>query len=384
MLKVANLIEEGRWGGPQKRIVLVASGLKEHSIDTTVLLPIAGSAGFCLKLDDTEVNWKALSLRRLGRSWLDLLGFALTLPGDIYRIWRQLMSGDYDLLHVSGGAWQFKGPIAAKLAGIPVIWHLNDTQMPRLVIVFFRLTGHIANAFIISANRVGQYYLDGTSLEQIPTYLVPPPVVTHDLSYELVVADDYVKKLASPRIVAVGNINRIKGLEILLAAASILKGRLENFSISIVGSVPSTQHRYFSMLEEEVRRLGLTSYVNFVGERSHVESVLKCADIFVCSSYSESGPMSVWEAMSMSCAIVSTDVGDVAHYVEDGYSGFVVPVGDPQAMAEAIIKLANNPELRQLFGKRAREVACKELDVNIIAAKTAAAYRSVIEKARST
>lgn len=380
VLRVANLIEEGRWGGPQKRISLVAAELKRLSVDTTVLLPIAESDHFRQVLDEAGVKWKALSLRRLGRGWHVLLGFAVSLPGDIFRLWRELKTGDYDLLHVSGGAWQFKGPIAGRLAGIPVIWHLNDTQMPAPLVVLFRCTGYIADAFIVSAKRVRAYYLDGTSLGRMPSYVVPPPVVTRDLSRELVVADEAVQALASPRIVTVANINPIKGLETLIEAASILKSRMEFFSISIVGPVPSTQARYFSMLNDMVEQRGLRAHVHFVGKRSHVEGVLKSADIYVCSSYAESGPMAVWEAMSMSCAIVSTDVGDVSKYLSNGENGFVIPVRNPEAMADAICKLAKDEALRIEFGKKAREVACQRLDIGVIAEKTANAYRLVAEK----
>lgn len=380
VLRVANLIEEGRWGGPQKRISLVAAELKRFSVDTTVLLPVAESDHFRQVLDEAGVKWKALSLRRLGRGWRALLGFAVSLPGDIFRLWRELKTGNYDLLHVSGGAWQFKGPIAGRLAGIPVIWHLNDTQMPAALVVLLRCAGQIADAFIVAAKRVRTYYLDGTSLARMPIYSVPAPVVTRDLSRELVVADEAVQALASPRIVTVSNINPIKGLETLIEAASILKSRMEFFSISIVGPVPSTQTRYFSMLNDMVEQRGLRAHVHFVGKRSHVEGTLKSAEIYVCSSYAEASPMAVWEAMSMSCAIVSTDVGDVSEYLSNGESGFVIPVRNPEAMADAICRLAKDEALRIEFGKKARDVACQCLDIGVIAEKTANAYRLVAKK----
>src|SRR3989339_2017157 len=69
ILKAANLIEEGRWGGPQKRITLVATALNDHAIETTVLLPWRDSERFRQALDSAGVAWKALPLHRLGRDW---------------------------------------------------------------------------------------------------------------------------------------------------------------------------------------------------------------------------------------------------------------------------------------------------------------------------
>ena len=83
----------------------------------------------------------------------------------------------------------------------------------------------------------------------------------------------------------------------------------------------------------------------------------------------------------MGCAIVSTDGGDVSEYIKSGENGFVVPVGDAQAMADAITRLAADAVLCKEFGLRAREVACRELDISVIAEKTACAYRAIIAAA---
>lgn len=380
VLKVANLIEEGRWGGPQKRICLVAAELNALGLKTTVLLPFAESNHFRQVLGEVGVEWKTLALRRLGRGWRVILGFTISFPAEIFRLRRELKTGNYDLLHVSGGAWQFKGPIAGKLAGIPVIWHLNDTQSAGPIMAAFRYLGHFSEAFVVAANRVRTHYLDGTSLVRIPHYLIPAPVVTDDLSRELVIADEFSLTHSSPRIVSVANINPVKGIETLIKAAAILRSRLDCFSVLIVGPVLSTQTRYFSMLNDLVDELDLRDKVYFVGKRINVASILASTDVYVCSSNTEASPMAVWEAMSMSCAIVSTDVGDVAEYISDGESGFVIPVGNSEAMADRILRLVEDETLRVDFGRRAREVACRDLDIKVIAEETARVYRQVAEK----
>jgi len=377
ILKAANLIEEGRWGGPQKRITLVATALNDHAIETTVLLPWRDSERFRQALDSAGVAWKALPLHRLGRDWYTLLSYGLTFVLDIYHLWRELRTGGYDLIHVSGGAWQIKGPIAGRLAGVPVIWHLNDTQMPRALVTQFKYLGRLADGFFIAANRVKKYYIDGTALEKVPAYSIPAPVVTRDYSYQAANVDNSICSKNFPRIVTVSNISPIKGLQTLIEASALLKGRLENFSVSIVGVLHSNQKKYFSELTELCKKYGLDNNILFEGERQHVQGVLKCADIYVCCSVAEASPMAVWEAMSMGCAIVSTDVGDVAEYIQNGVNGFVVPVGDAQAMADTILKLAGDEALRLDFGKKAREVACRELDLSVIAERTAKGYRAV-------
>lgn len=377
-LRIANIIEEGRWGGPQKRITLVSHALRQHAVETVVLFPERESERFRQELDKVTVAWKALPLHRLGRGWKTLAIYALTFITDVLAIWLELRRGHYDAVHVSGGAWQFKGAIAGRLAGTLVIWHLNDTQMPRLVEVLFKTIGKLADAFFVSANRVRHYYIAGTMLENIPVYLVPPPVVTVQYSSAVAAQDAQIAALAAPRIVTVANINPVKGLQTLIDAAALLKERLDEFSVVIVGPVFSTQRVYHEELLKQIKDACLEMKVHFVGAREDVPSVMNCADVYVCASFAESGPMTVWEAMSMGCAIVSTDVGDVAEYIKSGENGFIVPVGDAQAMADAIAELAADPELRRQFGLRARDVACQELDISVIAEKTASAYGVII------
>ena len=87
--------------------------------------------------------------------------------------------------------------------------------------------------------------------------------------------------------------------------------------------------------------------------------------------------MSVWEAMAMERAVVSTDVGDVARYITDGENGFIVRVADAAALAEKVGQLVENEQLRQNFGPRARAAVVPELDVASCAAKHRAAYRQI-------
>jgi len=80
----------------------------------------------------------------------------------------------------------------------------------------------------------------------------------------------------------------------------------------------------------------------------------------------------------MSKPIVSTDVGDVAIYIKDGASGFVVPTSDASALAEKVSILINDQALRVSFGRLARETALNELDVDTCALKHQNFYREIL------
>lgn len=77
----------------------------------------------------------------------------------------------------------------------------------------------------------------------------------------------------------------------------------------------------------------------------------------------------------MAKPIVSTDVGDVARFIKDGENGFIGPIKDAAALADKVEIFIKNKELRKKFGKKARRVAVKYLDINVCAKKYATFYK---------
>ncbi len=105
------------------------------------------------------------------------------------------------------------------------------------------------------------------------------------------------------------------------------------------------------------RDMGVAGMVTFGGFRRDVPALLRGADAYLLCSIYESLPLSIREAMGAALPVISTNVGGIAEAVEDGQSGLLVPPGDSVALAAAMAKLANNPELRGAMGRRGREVS---------------------------
>jgi glycosyltransferase involved in cell wall biosynthesis len=379
-LLVANIIEEGRWGGPQKRIALVANALRKSAVETVVIFPQNGSAQLKKVLSDDGISFEALRLSHRGRTLSAGLNYLLSFVPDVLRIYRCLRERQYDLVHVSGGASHVKGALAARWAGIPIIWHLNDTMMPQGVAwAFSVIAPRLADAFFVAARRCQTVYLNSLRLTSIPCYLVPAPVDTRSGSYLTHSPDARIMNMVGIKILSVANINPTKGLETLISAAAILHKAGHAFTVAIVGPVLPNQTSYFSMLKRQVSQAGLAGRVVFLGGVNDPSSCMEAMDIYVCSSIAEASPMAVWEAMAKSKPVVSTDVGDVAVYVRSGVSGYIVPVRDPTALADAISLLVTNANARLEFGKRARTVVETLLDLSVIAKTTVDGYRQVVD-----
>jgi glycosyltransferase involved in cell wall biosynthesis len=114
----------------------------------------------------------------------------------------------------------------------------------------------------------------------------------------------------------------------------------------IVGGGPET---------ERLKKLaGGDRVVQVLGERLDVPDILGAADVSCLSSTAEGMPMSLLEAMALAKPVVATDVGGVAEAVEAEKTGILVPAGDQEAFAGALLRLATNPTLAQQLGKAGR------------------------------
>lgn len=111
-------------------------------------------------------------------------------------------------------------------------------------------------------------------------------------------------------------------------------------------------------LKAQVKELLLEEKVCFHGFSSNVKEEIRDSAMFVLSSNYEGISNSMIEALAMGVPVISTDcpVGGSAAYIEDGVSGILTPVGDKDAMAEAMIQVANNPEWAEELGKNAVKI----------------------------
>ena len=177
--------------------------------------------------------------------------------------------------------------------------------------------------------------------------------------------------------VVIGSISTLieqKGLTFLLETADILRRRKTNCIFLIAGGGPLQQE-----LESKCKRLGLTETVYFVGwVPNAANNLLPFLDIFCQSSLWEANSIVLLEAMAVGLPIVTTDVGESSHVIEEGRSGRVVGPRDPAGMAEALALLVDQKELRQQMGRSARQDCVGKFTVDKMISRYEAVYESLL------
>lgn len=107
-------------------------------------------------------------------------------------------------------------------------------------------------------------------------------------------------------------------------------------------------------VEAEVERLGLSARVDFLGARGDVTALLAQAHCFALATNWEGFPLTILEAMRAGLPVIATAVGGNAEAVDDGATGFLVPHGDQEALAERLHQLLTDPKLRGRMGAAGR------------------------------
>ena len=142
----------------------------------------------------------------------------------------------------------------------------------------------------------------------------------------------------------------VKNLDMLIDAAKILKEKnIEDFKVSIFGegSLEKT-------LQQKIARYGLTNNVHLHGHHNSFIPIVKSLDVFVLTSLNEGLPISLLEAMSVGTVPVCTKVGGMQEVIEDSKSGFLVESNNATQLAEVLLFLYNNKELRATLGSNAK------------------------------
>ncbi len=354
-IKVLNITEEGRGGGPLKRIRQIAKGLQNENIDTLVLFPKKNADEFAELLTKDNVNFLQIPLHRLTKEKKTLLKYIFGFFFEVFNIKQIIKKQNIDIVHCNG-AWQIKGIIASKLSHSRSIWHMNDTYQSKPIRLLFKMLGHWADGFIYASSKTKEYYQAiNPKIKKLPSKIIQAPV---DVNKFCPGSKKELLKSKNPKLISIGYVNNNKGFETLINAINIIAQSGQEVSLYIVGTIFQSQQSYYQKLEKLIEKHQLNN-ISFLGYRSDVLDLLHSADLYVCSSDFEASPIAVWEALASGIPVVSTDVGDVKKIFNNNECGAVVPTNSPTKLADAVINLLKNPELADKYAKNGRITAEK-------------------------
>lgn len=339
-----------RVGGQERKLVEIVCG-----IDRSRIRPVVA----CLK----EPGDLAPQVEKAG---IPLYSRLIRRRTDAFVILRLLRiirrEGVRVVCTVGSGDKMFWGRLAGWLARVDgIVATLHETRKAdggRVLERPNRWLTPITDAFIAVAERAADYLAEHEGLPRDRIRVihngVDPDVYTGDgraaARAELDLAPD------APVAVHVAMLRPEKGHDVLLDAARSVADELPDARFLLVGDGPER-----AAIEARRAELDLVEHVRLLGQRGDVPALLASADVAVLCSRPlvETFPNSVLEAMASRRPPVCTDVGSIREMIADGDTGLIVPPGDADRLAAALLRLLSDGDAAAEMGERARAVVCE-------------------------
>ena len=314
---------------------------------------VAREEGFevlILPLQRTFHFQQAMAFRRFLRAWqADLVHTHTVLPGMIL------------------------ARIGAKLAGVPIICHvhLDHTFNRHFPIRFLQrlmdnFTAHFCTAIIAVSEDTQRALLNsGNPADKL--CVIPNGVKIAEVAQPPASVDIYSRfgiPMNSKLIGCVARLAPSKGQrDLLLAGVEICQAEAEA-TFLFIGADMATGGQYAEELTALAEELKISEQVYFVGFQPDAPQLVETIDVFVLPSYREAMPMSILEAMAAGKPVVATNVNGISEVVVEGITGYLVPPGQPKALAASVLILLRNPDKACEMGLAGRRRIEEHFDVS--------------------
>jgi len=241
---------------------------------------------------------------------------------------------------------------------------LKANLLSKFINVQFSCTGHGSELLLYPEPYLKELITYAKPFITISNYNKKRLTEKYNLSSDQIVVNycgidtDYFKKPEKGKksdnfsILSVTALKKVKGVTYLIEACRLLKDQHIPFKCNIIGG-GSEYETLFHLIQES----GIEDCTMLLGVKTQSEiwEYLSASDIFVLPSISEGIPVAVMEAMAMELPVIASNITGLPEIIEDGINGYLVPPKNPQALAEKIIDLYNNPKEIIAFGKAARK-----------------------------
>jgi len=297
----------------------------------------------------------------------------------VWRLSRFLRARGAQIVHANSLKADILGAFAARLAGVPIIWHVRD----RIADDYLPLTA--ARAFRLACRFLPSFVIVN-SMATMETLHLPRTrrarVLYNGVVHDGLPLDDFPSSSASngdghgaPVIALVGRISPWKGQDIFLRAAAEVVKEFPDARFQIIGAPLFGEEDF----EREVRALcaslGLDENVEWLGFRRDVPALVARCDLLVhASKTGEPFGQVVVEAMMAAKPVVATRGGGIPEIVLDGETGLLVPMNDAPSMASAILEILRDPQRAREMGSNGQARAHSTFTIERTAAKVEDVY----------
>ncbi|MDQ6652944.1 MAG: glycosyltransferase family 4 protein [Acidobacteriota bacterium] len=177
----------------------------------------------------------------------------------------------------------------------------------------------------------------------------------------------------------VGELTPLKGQDEFVQAAGRIIKHYPNAYFVIAGIGSSRENKYRALLEHQIKKLNLTQRVRLVGWFEDIAQLYCALDVFVSASHTESFGLAIAEAMASNTAVVATETAGAREIIRSGETGLLVPVGDIDKLAEAVLILLREKEKRISIAAAAQRAVSEQFSLKRMIDETERIYTEALK-----
>ncbi|MGD0336690.1 MAG: GT4 family glycosyltransferase PelF [Candidatus Omnitrophota bacterium] len=232
-----------------------------------------------------------------------------------------------------------------------------------------------AKRVIVLSNIIGRHMIDDFGVPAERVRLVPRSV---DLEkFKFTYPDE--KRQSDFNVGIIGRITPLKGHSYFIKAMAHVARAVPGLKIWIIGDAPASRQAYKEQVQVLVKRLGLGNCTQFLGTQRDIPEILSHLDAVVLSTVThEAFGRVIVEAQAAGVPVVATSVGGVVDIIDDGKTGLLVPPAEPQAMAEAVMKIFKDPALARELAECAYKKVKEKYSVELMVKNTLEVYKDAL------
>jgi glycosyltransferase involved in cell wall biosynthesis len=383
-IRVLRVIARLNVGGPALHVTYLARGLADRGYETTLVAGDVGRGEASMAFVADRAGVDVVRLRGLSRE-LSPLRDAVAA----WRLARIIRKVRPDVVHTHTAKAGAVGRMAALLAG------------PRRPVVVHTFHGHVLRGYFGRAGTLVFRAIEMVLARVTDRLVAVSPEVRDELVSLGVARPERFSVIRlgielEPRVAFDGDVveirrrlgigeetfvvgwfgrmTAVKRTDDLSTALAALRERGVDALLLLVGDGDDRDR-----LEQRAHELGLARSCLFLGYQEDVAAWYAICDAIVLTSASEGTPVTIIEALAAGRAVVATAVGGVPDVVDDGETGFLVPAGDTDALAERLELLARDPGRRAEMGRTGRERVLRRYAVERLVDDVDVLYRELLE-----
>lgn len=364
--------------GSENHLLYLLSGLREAGVDVHLIVlqePRRPVPDYIQRLNELSIQATAVPIYH---------HIDPTLPLRLARQFRVLKP---DIVHTHLIHADLHGSLGAWLAKVPSVISTRHNDDPFRGLLPMKLQtralDRIFDEYVAISDFLRQY---ATRVEKLPPekittihYGQPPtnsPPRDGNSSNRLLVSLDIA--MNESLIAVVGRLVKQKGIATLLDAFAHVVDELPKTTLLVVGDGPLR-----GKLERRARSIGIGDRVRFTGWRNDARDIMSLSNALVVPSLWEGFGIVTLEAMACAKPIIATSVGALPEIVLDGETGWLVPPGDPDALAHALLYTLRHPDEARQRGQRGYQRLADDFSAEKMVGQTLDVYQHILQRKES-